>query len=175
MRHIVVSYPELAEADLRQVGAWRAQFSELEYSVVSPHFTLVFPLEGGDPAALTAHLEDVAAVTPAFPVELRCALVVDDVTTLLTHVFLVPDAGFSAVVRLHDRLYTGLLAPYLRLDVPFIPHVTLGYSTRVAVCKQAADAINAQPFAFTGWVKTLDLLAVDPADMREVARVSLKG
>jgi hypothetical protein len=34
------------------------------------------------------------------------------------YVFSVPDEGFSAVSILHDRLYTGILAPFLRLDIP---------------------------------------------------------
>lgn len=173
MRLVVVSYPELNEGDLRRIGAWRAQFPEMDYSVVAPHFTLVFPLEGVGADALIAHIQSQAQQVAPFEISLRCALVVDDVTTSLTHVFLVPDEGFSAVVRLHDRFYTSILAPHLRLDVPFIPHVTVGYSTRPLLCKQVADAINAEEFTFTGWVRMLDILAVDPADMREIARVPL--
>ena len=40
-------------------------------------------------------------------------------------VFLVPDEGHARISLLHDRLYRGRLAPYLRLDVPFTPHINI--------------------------------------------------
>ena len=36
------------------------------------------------------------------------------------------EEGHDQVVQLHDHLYTGILAPYLRKDLPFHPHIGLG-------------------------------------------------
>lgn len=35
--------------------------------------------------------------------------------------------GRDQVIRLHDALYTGPIKPYLREDLPFEPHVAIGY------------------------------------------------
>lgn len=35
--------------------------------------------------------------------------------------------GNRFIVQLHDIFYTGLLQPYLRKDLPFTPHLALGY------------------------------------------------
>lgn len=35
--------------------------------------------------------------------------------------------GHDDIIQLHDRLYTDILEPYLRLDLPFVPHIVLGY------------------------------------------------
>jgi 2'-5' RNA ligase len=35
--------------------------------------------------------------------------------------------GREKVIRLHDAFYSGLMRPYLREDLPFEPHVAIGY------------------------------------------------
>jgi 2'-5' RNA ligase len=35
--------------------------------------------------------------------------------------------GREQVMQLHDALYSGVMKPYLRVDLPFEPHVALGY------------------------------------------------
>lgn len=57
-------------------------------------------------------------------------------------VLLVQDEGFSEVVRLHDKLYTVILALELRLDIPFYPHIGIGSSTDVLACKRLADDLK---------------------------------
>ena len=52
-------------------------------------------------------------------------MIIKDVFSSLTHLFLVPNEGCSAFVILHDPLYTGSLTDSLRLDIPFISHLTI--------------------------------------------------
>lgn len=40
--------------------------------------------------------------------------------------FLVLREGNQLVIKLHDKLYGGILSPYLRKDLPYTPHVALG-------------------------------------------------
>ena len=42
------------------------------------------------------------------------------------HLYLLPDQGRAVIVQLHYRLYQGPLAPYLRADLPYLPHITMG-------------------------------------------------
>ena len=34
--------------------------------------------------------------------------------------------GVEKIVILHDKLYSGILKPYIPTDYPFAPHITLG-------------------------------------------------
>jgi hypothetical protein len=71
------------------------------------------------------------------------------------YVFLVPDEGYSQLSLLHDRLYTGVLAPHLRLDLPFIPHITIGTLSDRHLAKKLCDALNAQRLSIVGSVDAL--------------------
>jgi len=39
---------------------------------------------------------------------------------------LTPDEGREEAIKLHNELYRGILAPYLREDLPYTPHIALG-------------------------------------------------
>jgi hypothetical protein len=43
---------------------------------------------------------------------------------------LVLKEGNEKVITLHDELYTGILSPYLRRDLEFIPHIGLALFAR---------------------------------------------
>ena len=44
--------------------------------------------------------------------------------------FLILAQGNDSVIQLHRELYTGILAPYQREDIEFIPHLSLGLFAR---------------------------------------------
>src|SRR3546814_2589021 len=69
----------------------------------------------------TGHLAVVAGDAAPVALAFRCALPVQDPDSGDTYVYLVPDEGFSALVRLHDRLYSGPFADARSLDRPYIP------------------------------------------------------
>lgn len=161
MQTCVVAYPELTPADRHWIEGLRKRHDP-HYQLIKPHWTLVFPTAGIAEAALERHVDAVAARFAPFTFELRCALAVRDVFSPLTHLFLVPQAGVSQVVALHDTLYTGMLTDHLRRDVPYIPHITIGGFATPHACKVAAKRLNRQCFAISGRVAELSILAVEP-------------
>jgi len=161
MQTCVVAYPELAPADHAWIERLR-QRHDPNFRLVAPHWTLIFPTAALDPAAIERHIAQVAAGFAPFAFELRCALVVRDAFSALSHLFLVPDAGFGQLVRLHDALYGGVLADQLRLDVPYIPHITIGAFDNAHACKAVADTLNQGGLAISGRVERLSILAVEP-------------
>ncbi|MDM5194062.1 hypothetical protein QUG02_13900 [Bacillus hominis] len=50
----------------------------------------------------------------------------DGVTSIGDYLFLEIEQGKEQIEELHDKLYTGPLLPFLRKDIPYIPHVTVG-------------------------------------------------
>jgi 2'-5' RNA ligase len=173
---LVLAYPTLAPDDHAWIQAMRAEHDARLHGVVAPHITLVFPLPADStvaPAALVEQARRAAAGQSAIPIALRCAIVAPDAPGGDTLVFLVPDEGFGALVRLHDRLYAGPLAGALRLDLPFIPHITVARAADAWACKRLADEINARPLAIAGSVDALEVIAYDGRVIQTIERVAL--
>lgn len=157
MSLLVLAYPEIDDKDRLWLQSLRAEYDERYYGVVEAHFTLVFPTAALNSRDLIVRVRDTVNDTQAVRFVLRCALVVPDEFSDTTHVFLVPDEGFSQIVKLHDRLYDGPLASELRLDIPYLPHVGVGNSGDAMRCKQLADELNREGFELEGWITTLDV------------------
>ncbi len=175
MSLVVVNYPAVSREDLDWMQSIRAEHDELYYGVADPHFTFVFPVFGFDRERFLEHLRERARGVERIPFACRCATVVKDATNEYTHVFLVPDEGHSAIVRLHDRLYGGPLAPHLRLDIPFIPHIAVANATDPKVCKALADGLNREGFEIAGSVDALDAASYEDDRLTTIERVPLGG
>jgi len=172
---VVVNYPAVSREDLDWIQSIRAEHDELYYRVADPHFTLVFPIFGLDPERFLEHLRERARGVQRIPFVCRCATVVKDATNEYTHVFLVPDEGHSAIVKLHDRLYEGPLSPHLRLDIPFIPHIGVANATDPRACKALADSLNREGFEIGGSVDALDAASYEHDRLTTIAGVPLEG
>jgi hypothetical protein len=171
---LVVSYPEMAPEALAWIEAIRAEHHPRQVAIAA-HLTLVFPVARFDPPALIAEIQRQTAGSLPIPFILRCALPFRDLTSEATDVFLLPDEGFGAMVRLHDRLYAGMLAPALRLDIPFVPHLTVAHLTDPLAAKQLADRLNADSFAIPGILSSVDVVQRAGAGVQTLARMRLRG
>lgn len=168
----VVGFP-VWDADPLWIDDFRREHADLRYAPIPPHVTVVFPLEGIDAADLIAHVEQIAAALPPIHMAIRCCIPYHDPLSGQAQLFLVPDEGFSGIVRLHDALYTGRLADHLRLDVPFIPHITVGALDDLSACKRLADAINRQPFLLSAKIGQLSVLSIAGNHIQTTAQVQL--
>jgi 2'-5' RNA ligase len=77
------------------------------------------------------------------------------------YVFLVPDEGFSDLALLHDALYTRVLVPHLRLDLPYVPHVGIATLKDSRRCKELADELNAKRLRIGGRVDEISVVEYD--------------
>ena len=157
MALLVLGYPSISASDSAWIQSIRQQHDP-QFELVAPHFTLVFPTDGVEVDEFSHHVRSQIRGQAPIAFEVRCALVVKDALGAATHTFLVPDQGFSDLVKLHDRLYSGILAPHLRLDLPFIPHITIAAAHDPAVCKRVAGEINSQEIIMRGTISALDLV-----------------
>lgn len=163
----------IAPHDRAFVDEFRARHDP-QASLVEPHFTLVFGCSAVPQGDFLAHVRAIAR--EARPIDFACryAMLGTDVDTADGYVFLVPDAGHAALSRLHDRLYTGPLAPYLRLDQPFTPHVTLGRCPARAQAKRLCDELNAGALQVAGRVEALQVGRVANGRFEVVERFALE-
>jgi 2'-5' RNA ligase superfamily len=155
---LVVNYPTISEEDLQLIQNIRREYDELNFKAIDPHFTLVFPIVDIDRAILINHVKQSTQCLRSFEFAIRCAVLSNDAFSNYIHVFLVPDEGYSKIIKLHDRLYTGILTDELRLDIPFIPHLGIGNSLDANRCKALVDRLNSKQFEIRGRIDRLDVI-----------------
>ena len=173
MSLLVLAYPQISGRDFEFIQAIRARENRLYYSVVDPHFTIVFPVNTVNLAEFVKHVQERACSVPRFSFVLRCAILDKDAFNQFTHVFLVPDEGYSRLVKLHDLLYTGILAAELRLDLPFIPHIGVANAVDARHCKRVAESLNQEQMEIQGTIAELTIVRYEQDKVTPLERISL--
>ena len=102
-------------------------------------------------AAVRAHVKEFAAIR----FRLRSALVVPEPVVGRFHVFLIPDEGFGAILKLHDALHAGPIKAALRPDSPYLPHITVATTPDYDVARQLASSLNRKDIDIRGHIDAL--------------------
>jgi 2'-5' RNA ligase len=173
MPFAVVSYPKFIPNEGELIPVMESLYPKFIYPKLAPHFTVVFPQGSIPQKQLVPHVQAIAANHAPIPFVIRRVEAVTDKVSPNYYLFLVPDEGFEQVMQLHDDLYSGLLAHELRADIPFLPHITLGYTPDAAYCNAAADAINSRPFEVRGVIEMLDVVELESDTTRTVSQIKL--
>jgi hypothetical protein len=170
-----VAYPFLDEHDRMWIESFRSVHDKSKKQVIAAHFTLVFGAHDIPVEKYLAHIESTVKTIPTIRFCCRYAMLCADQHDDSAYVFLVPDEGYSSISMLHDLLYTGPLAASLRLDFPYIPHITMGRSASQLEAKQLCDALNAQNLAITGVINTVTIGSIRDGVFSNRARMSLRS
>jgi len=155
-----LAYPALTPADRALIDAFRILHDPNKVHVVDPHFTLIFGSSRVDDSAYMDHVRGIAAITAPVRFHCRYAMLGAEDGAETAYVFLVPDEGYSALSLLHDRLYSGPLARCLRLDLMYVPHITIGTCARRHEAKELCDTLNAQRVSIEGTIENLTVAAL---------------
>jgi 2'-5' RNA ligase len=169
----VVALPELSEEDREYVDELRARHDAVQSRLVPPHVTLVFRTERFGAGAAFAHAVDAAGAFGPFDCVFRRAVVVRDSHVGTYDVFLVPEEGRDELDRLHDALYAGALAPELRPDIAYVPHMTVARFGSLAEAQALAASIEAHGLPIHTRIARLDVLSGAGAVMVTAGRVWL--
>jgi hypothetical protein len=166
----VVAKPEFGKTELDWLTRLRR---ERAHSIGVPEFTLVFPGSDATRGEIVKHVERVGAATGRIRFCLRSAIIVPEHRMGWYHVFLVPDEGFGAIIKLHARLHTGPLECCLDMTTPYIPHLTVASTKELDVARRTVTSLNAQDLAITGRIDQIEVHERDSSVPRCVAKVPL--
>jgi len=158
MSLLALCYPKSRAEDQRFIDRVRLRHDHAYREVVRPHFTMVFQVRDLIESTFSAHVAHVAETSAPIRFVCRYAMVHNDVSSDDYYVFLVPDQGFSELALLHDALYTEVLAPRLRLDVPYVPHIGVATLKDPHRCKELADELNGQGLSIDGSVEEISVV-----------------
>lgn len=170
----VVAYPELSPRDYSWIQSIRKERDLLFYPSIAPHFTLVYPAIGLETDSCIQHIRKKCENVKSFKFTLRSAMLYKDFFSDDSHVFLLPDEGTSPLIKLHDQLYTGVLASKLRLDIPFIPSIAIANSSDPLALKKFIDTLNSQNIQIQGKVSVLDVAVYERNHLTTVERIRLR-
>ncbi|CAB3898281.1 2'-5' RNA ligase family protein [Achromobacter anxifer] len=167
-----LAYPALSVADSEFIEVFRRQHDG-QHPLVKAHFTLAFGCAGIDELAYQQHLEEVARAHA--PIGFTCRYAMLGADAAHAYAYLVPDEGHSGLSRLHDALYRQVLAPTLRLDLPYVPHITIGSSTNRALMKSLCDELNQGGLDIRGTVDRLTMAALENGVLTDLTSARLAG
>jgi 2'-5' RNA ligase len=173
MSLVALSYPRVPEEHQKFMDEVRNRHDRKYKDIVRPHFSLVFSVPDIPETAFLAHVAAIAAKHEPIPFVCRYAMTHDDRANDDWYVFLVPDEGFSAIARLHDELYTGILAPHLLLDRPYIPHIGVATNRDNLACKRLADELNSGALLVSGAIDAITISEYDGTAVRDLRQVPL--
>ncbi len=170
---LVIAYPELSDKDIKWIDSFRKKHDHLFYGVVEPHFTIVFPTFGIGYDDFVREIIDKTKDVKGFDFCLRCAMINNDRLSEYNHIFLSPDEGNSAIVKLHDKLYSGILRKTLRLDVDFYSHIVIGSYTDPEKCKVLIDEINNSSINICGRISSIDIIGFGDGKVTNLHKIEL--
>jgi 2'-5' RNA ligase len=174
-RLAVVGYPLWSDADREWIEAIRREHDTAKAAMIAAHVTLVFPTGLLPESVMLDHLRHRLRGVVPMDVELSAVAPASDDQTPDHHVFLLPEDGREALVALHDRLYSGALAPALRRDLPYHPHVTVARLPDASAASSVADQIRRQGRIVRGRIGTVTLLRCLPEKVETVATLPLSA
>ena len=166
-----VAFPSLSETDTRFIAGIRATHDR-QVIILGPHFTLLFACGQVDEATYIDHVRAVAAQTMGF--RFACLETAPDEDEGRGVFYLVPELGRMDVVTLHDRLYTGPMAPYLRKDKRFVAHITIGHAASHDAAAELCDELNVDGVDVAGSVDALVVGCLENGRFVELARFALR-
>lgn len=157
----IVIFPQFER--IERIAELRRAYDPLAFTV-PPHITLVFPFESELALdALAAHVAAAVEGIAPFPVELRGITGDQD-----EYLFLNVKRGNDIIVALHDRFYTGPLAPFLSPRHTFVPHLTVGRLERPAAFSVALAHAARLSDTFATVVREVAVYRIGPGEARVV-------
>lgn len=169
----VLAYPRLENIDYETIQQFRKINDELYYSIVEPHFAFVFPISSISKKQFIEEVTNKAKEFKPFDFEVKCTTVNKDSFIDYFHLLLVPDKGYSNIVRIHDKLYSDLFFTELRLDIDFIPHMGIANSKDKLKVKEWADNWNKDEFSIKGTIDALTIIDYTGNTLTNIKEVKL--
>ncbi len=119
MQKLAVVY--FLNQNLEELNTFRQRYDP-KWEMIPLHITIVYPVADILEDQLLEHIENVMNDIKPFSIHLT------GLTKSFDHcLFLLVKEGHEKISKLHDKLYSGILQPFIQSDPSFAPHVTIGY------------------------------------------------
>ncbi|HFK1762754.1 2'-5' RNA ligase [Bacillus wiedmannii] len=111
------------------------------FGLIPPHITIVFPFKSDiSDDELKSHILNLSKGVGKIEIEFA-----NRITSVGNYLFLEVEGGKVQIEELHDLLYTEALLQFLKEDIPYIPHVTVGRKESAELAAEVAKDIPSFP------------------------------
>ncbi len=118
MYYALVHFPHIETTSIQII---RHKYDPTAH-LVPAHITILFPVPDKiSKKSLTNHIKSVLKHWKPFLIRINGLYKSWD-----NWLFLTIKDGNDEIFRLHKQIYTGILRPYQRADINFVPHISLG-------------------------------------------------
>jgi len=170
MYYGLVYYPKFDGKTEENIKTFRRKYDPFVDSW-QPHIPFMFPVpcKEVEEGKFTDHVETVLKNRKPFPIRIG-----GFVKSWDHWLFLLLKEGNGEAIALHDELYTGMLSPYLRKDIEYIPHIGIGLFVRKDAGYNALDPkiVDFDAKLYSQALKEAESLKIDSFDT--VDRLFLK-
>ena len=169
----VIAYPEFAPADFQKIQLFRKDYNSL-YNIIASHFTIVFSIPDIPGSDFISEVKKQVDEVSIINFNLRCAVINKDSFSNNYDAFLVPDEGFGRITKLHDKLYSDKFSVHHRLDISYIPHISIANSSDAKKIKNIVDEWNKDDFEIKGTIASLDVINYENRVITTIEKINLK-
>jgi 2'-5' RNA ligase len=157
---VVITYPKISRKHYNWIQSIRIQYDP-QYSIINPHFTLVFPRLVENQEKVIQHLEESVKGNKKIYFLIKRVKAVKDSLSENTYLFLFPDKGSEEITKLHHNLNSGLLSSEVHQDIPFIPHITIGRDSNPNRLNHLEKNLGKRDIYIEGTLESLDVAVFD--------------
>ncbi|SYW20966.1 2'-5' RNA ligase family protein [Oenococcus oeni] len=170
MLRSILIFPQFANSS--EINLIRKRIDPL-YKNIRPHVSLVFPFDSpiSDDHLITL-TQDTLKKVDRFKIELKHLS--GDLRG--GYLWFEVGQGQKQIEIIHDSLYKNLeLSVFLRKDIPYIPHLTVGQQLRGAQVEKLVQQLNKKNFLFESEIKSVSIEHILPNnDSDEFSQLSLR-
>jgi 2'-5' RNA ligase superfamily len=155
-------YPKFDRRTEESIRAFRMKYDPFVDSW-EPHIPFIFPVPCDivDEGKFIKHVETVLKNSAPFSIR------IGGFAKSWDHwLFLLLKEGNEEAIALHDELYTGILSPYLRRDIDYVPHTGIGLFVRKDIGYNVLDpkVVDFDAKLFSQALKEAESLKIDSLD-----------
>ena len=174
MSLIVISCPKINKKDFEWIQSIRKKHDELYFDIIEPHFTFVFPTKSTLEKQLISHVKDILNKQSEIKFNLGETIINKDAFNSYYHLFLIPNKGSDEIIKLHDLLYTKILEPELRKDIPFIPHLGIANNKNKNECLKLKKELSKNKISINGKINEIDICRYENNKIITITKIKLK-
>lgn len=124
---------------------------------IQPHITLAFPFENINQVELYAHVRDSIKKIKKFKLVLKGV----KASPKKYYLYLLVKKGKKEILGINKNLYSKLLTKWLRKDIPYIPHLTLGVFKSKQEIDNAIEKLEKEGLEFNFEISSIQLITLN--------------
>jgi len=167
-------YPTLSDKDDGFIRSFRREHDLPFHGVVDYHFTIVFGIADIPTEQYVEHMRANLLGQRRIDFVCRYAALGDDSESDDFYVFLTPVEGLSDICRLHDKLYSGELKKFHRIEIPYIPHIGIATMPDAKKIQSLCDELNENSFSIAGTLESATICAYDGTKVVDLERIEFE-